>query len=37
MTYAGSGTKGGAKIHAKQAAFDKGVALNLDHNDFERF
>ena len=37
MTYAGSGAKGGAKAHSRQAAADNGVALNLDHHDFERF
>ncbi|QXE84915.1 chemotaxis protein [Geomonas nitrogeniifigens] len=37
MTYAATATKGSPKARGKQAAIDKGVALNLDHNDFERF
>ncbi|WP_275423348.1 methyl-accepting chemotaxis protein [Geomonas subterranea] len=37
MTYAGTAAKGTTTSRSTQAAIDKGVALRLDHNDFERF
>ncbi|WP_456237511.1 methyl-accepting chemotaxis protein [Geomonas azotofigens] len=37
MTYAASEATVSPKARGKQAAIDKGVALSLDHNDFERF
>ncbi|WP_136526875.1 methyl-accepting chemotaxis protein [Geomonas ferrireducens] len=37
LTYSGTSAKKDTRARARQAAVDKGVAINLDHGDFERF